>query len=131
MSIVNIFMPTEDAAHGIKIGEKQPVDAPQKHTVPITSIFMPTDVAFHGMQLGEREKGLARSVSNEIHIPIPPLGQWAKSIRQRVFETSTVSQTRIDVTGWLEMDGRGLIDNHLARTGYQGCRPPQGPFHGG
>ena len=104
-------MPSSDAFHGIEIGERVKRDPPKRQPVPLPSIFMSSSDTIHGLQISKREKALSQSVSHTIRIP--PFGQWAKAIRHRFFETSTAVPVKLEVTGWLEIDGRGLFSELL------------------
>ena len=77
----------------------------------MTTIHMPSSGTIHGMEIGKREAALSKSLIPRIYIP--PVGKWAKSIHERIFETSTVLTATVDVTGWLEMDGLGLFSSKL------------------
>jgi hypothetical protein len=80
-------------------------------TAPTTSFHVPSSGLFFGEKIGEREKVLSKAVSRADKSPV---FNWANQLRALVFQTTTnFAPTKLEVTGWLQSDGRGLFASRL------------------
>jgi hypothetical protein len=80
-------------------------------TAPTASFHVPSSGLFFGEKIGEREKVLSKAVSRADKSPV---FNWAKQLRARIFQTTTnFAPTKLEVTGWLQSDGRGLFASRL------------------
>jgi len=98
-----------------KTTSSQSVSAPptknKKESIPISLIHLSSFGTFHATEIGKREKAVSRRDTHLINVKA--VGNWAKRIRERFFGTNAAEPTQVDVTGWLQMDGRGLFAKRL------------------
>ena len=83
---------------------------PKRDSIPISFIHLSSFGSFHATEIGKREKAVSR---RDHLINVQAVGNWAKRVRERFFEANAVGPTQVEVTGWLQMDGRGLFANRL------------------